>query len=338
MINKIALVGCGNVGTALLEILHEKKEELEKKYGFKYEVTLITDLMKGTLVCPEGLDLGQILEEIKTNRSFANLTQTRGEFGELLDKSKATMMAEATPTNVKTGEPGLSHIRAAISRGISVTTTNKGPFSVAWDELKKAAEESGAGLRYEGVVMSGTPLIEMLERGIAGDTVVKLEGILNGTTNYILSKMDEGMEYADALEEAKALGYAESDPSGDLDGWDAAAKISILSRIVFGKKMPVDEVERMGITEITAEKVAEAKSTGHKIKPIAGIEKINGVLKGYVTPKEIPLGHPLASVNGANNALSVTTGHLGEITLTGPGAGRKETGQALLADLIAMKK
>lgn len=338
MINRIALVGCGNVGTALLEILHENKEELGKKYGFQYEVTLITDLMKGTLVCPEGLDLGRVLEEIKTNRSFANRTQTRGEFAELLDKSKATMLAEATPTNVKTGEPGLSHIRAAIARGISVTTTNKGPFTVAWDELKKTARECGAGLRYEGVVMSGTPLINLLEHGIAGDTVIKLEGILNGTTNFILTKMDEGVEYADALEEAKALGYAESDPSGDLDGWDAAAKVSILSRIVFGQRMPVDEVDRIGITGIADEKIAEAKGAGYKIKPIAGIEKMNGVLRGYVTPKEIPFGHPLASVDGVANALSITTEHLGEITLTGPGAGRKETGQALLADLIAMKK
>lgn len=338
MINKIALVGCGNVGTALLEILHEKKAELAAKYDFKYEVTLITDLMKGTLSAPCGIDLGLALDELKANRSFMNLPQARGELGTLLDSSKATMMAEATPTNVKTGEPGLSNIRTAIARGISVTTTNKGPLAVAWEELKKTAKCCGAQLRYEGVVMSGTPLIEMLERGMAGDTVIKFEGILNGTTNFILTKMEEGMSYPDALEEAKRLGYAESDPTGDIEGWDAAAKVAILARIVFGKKMPVDTIERMGIAEVSPEKIAEARNAGYRIKPVAGVENINGILKGYVTPKEIPFSHPLASVAGAANALTVTSEHLGEVTLSGPGAGRRETGQALLADLIAMKK
>lgn len=338
MINRIALVGCGNVGTALLEILHEKKRELAAKYDFKYEVTLVTDIMKGTISGPEGLDLGAVLETIKTDRSFKNLPQSRGSLGELLDSSKATMMAEATPTNVKTGEPGLSHIRTAIARGISVTTTNKGPFTVAWDELKETAKSCGARLRYEGVVMSGTPVIQMLENGIAGDTVIKFEGILNGTTNFILTKMDEGMTYADALEEAKMLGYAEADPTGDVDGWDAAAKVSILANIVFGVKIPVDAIDRIGVTGITPEKIAEARSAGYRIKPVAGVERVNGMIKGYVTPKEIPLSHPLASVMGVTNALTITSEHLGEFTLTGPGAGRKETGQALLTDLIAMKK
>lgn len=338
MINKIALVGCGNVGTALLEILHEKKAELAAKYDFKYEVTLITDLMKGTLCNPDGIDLGMALDELGTNRSFKNLPQARGELGALLDASKATMMAEATPTNVKTGEPGLSNIKAAIARGVSVTTTNKGPLAVAWDELKETAKDCGAQLRYEGVVMSGTPLIEMLEHGMAGDSVIKFEGILNGTTNFILTKMEEGMSYPDALEEAKRLGYAESDPTGDIEGWDAAAKVAILARIVFGKKMPVDTIERMGIMDVTPEKIAEAKSAGYKIKPVAGVESINGILTGYVTPKEIPLSHPLAAVAGVTNALTITSAHLGEVTLTGPGAGRKETGQALLTDLIAMKQ
>lgn len=338
MLNKIALAGCGNVGTALLEILREKKYELANKYGFRYEVTLIHDLMKGTLVNPNGIDLEQVLNEIKLNRSFVNLGCTRGDFASLLETSKATMLAEATPTNLKTGEPGLTHIREAVSRGISVTTTNKGPLSIAWEELSETAKACGACFRYEGVVMSGTPVIHMLERGLAGATVTKVEGILNGTTNFILTKMDEGATYADALEEAKQLGYAEADPTGDVDGWDAAAKVSFLARIIFGKKLPVAEVERLGITGITAEKIEEAKKAGCKIKPVAGIEVINGILRGYVTPREIPLDHPLAMVSGAINAIKITSDTLGDITLTGPGAGRRETGQALLTDLIAMSK
>jgi homoserine dehydrogenase len=259
MIHNIALAGCGNVGTALLEILNEKRMELSEKYGFNFRVTLITDLMKGTVLDPEGLDLEKIVENLKEGKGFDPFPKGEGTFGELLEKSRATMLAEATPTDLKTGEPGLSHIRAALSRGIHVTTTNKGPVAVAFDELSTLADTCGAKFRYEGVVMSGTPLIQMLRSGMAGCTILKLEGILNGTTNFILTKMsNEGSSYAEALEEATSLGYAEADPSGDVLGWDAAGKVSILAKVIFGKDIPVTEVERQGITGVTPENIKEA--------------------------------------------------------------------------------
>jgi homoserine dehydrogenase len=337
MIHNIALAGCGNVGTALLEILNEKRMELSEKYGFNFRVTLITDLMKGTVLDPEGLDLEKIVENLKEGKGFDPFPKGEGTFGELLEKSRATMLAEATPTDLKTGEPGRSHIRAALSRGIHVTTTNKGPVAVAFDELSTLADTCGAKFRYEGVVMSGTPLIQMLRSGMAGCTILKLEGILNGTTNFILTKMsNEGSSYAEALEEATSLGYAEADPSGDVLGWDAAGKVSILAKVIFGKDIPVTEVERQGITGVTPENIKEAFDNGYTVKLIAGLNWINGILYAYVTPKEIPLSHPLASIRGATNAVTITSDNLGEVTLIGPGAGRRETGQALLTDLIAM--
>jgi len=337
MIHNIALAGCGNVGTALLEILNEKRMELSEKYGFNFRVTLITDLMKGTVLDPEGLDLEKIVENLKEGKGFDPFPKGEGTFGELLEKSRATMLAEATPTDLKTGEPGLSYIRAALSRGIHVTTTNKGPVAVAFDELSTLADTCGAKFRYEGVVMSGTPLIQMLRSGMAGCTILKLEGILNGTTNFILTKMsNEGSSYAEALEEATSLGYAEADPSGDVLGWDAAGKVSILAKVIFGKDIPVTEVERQGITGVTPENIKEAFDNGYTVKLIAGLNWINGILYAYVTPKEIPLSHPLASIRGATNAVTITSDNLGEVTLIGPGAGRRETGQALLTDLIAM--
>ena len=176
MINKIALAGCGNVGTALLEILHEKKDELREKYGFEYKVVLVSDLMKGVIMDPEGLDLGAALESVRETRTFEKLPRAEGSFEELLERSGATVLAEGTPTNLKTGKPGLTHIRAALSRGISVTTTNKGPIALAFDELTELAKANGAQLSYEGVVMSGTPLIDMMKNGVAGCSVLKLEG------------------------------------------------------------------------------------------------------------------------------------------------------------------
>lgn len=337
MLHNIAIVGCGNVGTALIEILYEKQVELACKYGFNFKVTLITDLMKGTIIDPDGLDIKKVIEEIQTKNSFEAFPQVHGSFCELLETSGSTMLVEATPTNLKTGEPGLTHIRTALSRGMSVTTTNKGPISVAFDELNILAKDCGATLRYEGVIMSGTPLLEMLQTGMAGCEVVKIEGILNGTTNFMLTEMDNGSNYAEALEQAISLGYAESDPSGDVEGWDAAVKISILAKILFGKNIPVSDIDRQGITNVTSDKIKEAYNAGYKVKLIAGISIMPQGLYAYVTPKEVPLSHPLASITGATNAVTITTDNLGEVTLIGPGAGRRETAQALLADLIAMR-
>lgn len=336
MKHRIALAGCGNVGTALLELLHEKKDELKAKYSFEYDVVLISDIIKGTVANKSGLDLEAVLNELHQHNSFAALKQDSGSLGELMKRYGATVLAECTPTNLKTGEPGLSHIREALSSGISVTTTNKGPLAVAFDELKAAAEQSGAKFLYEGVVMSGTPLIDMIRNGMAGCSVSGVEGILNGTTNFILTKMGSGATYDEALKEAQALGYAEADPTGDVEGWDAAGKVVILTKILFGKDIAVTEVDRTGITQVTPQQVSSAAQKGNVIKLIAGVDLDETGLHPYVKPREIAASHPLAQVGGAVNAVTVKTDNLGDVTLIGPGAGRRETGQALLSDIIRM--
>ena len=338
MINKIALAGCGNVGTALLELLCETKDELREKYGFEYKVVLVSARSKGTIMNPEGIDLGAALGSLRETRTFEKLQRAEGTFEELLKRSGATVLAECTPTNLKTGEPGLTHIRAALSRGIGVTTVNKGPISLALDELTALAKADGARLSYEGVVMSGTPVIDMIKSGLAGCAVKKFEGILNGTTNFMLTKMAEGAEYGAALAEAQSLGYAEADPTGDVEGWDAAVKVSILAKILFGADIPVEKIERTGITRITPAQLEAAKKNGCAVKLIAGIDASGAQLRAYVEPKEIPLSHPLASINGGTNAITVTTDNLGDVTLIGPGAGRRETAQALLGDIIRMSR
>ncbi|MEG1602233.1 MAG: homoserine dehydrogenase [Cloacibacillus sp.] len=336
MINNIALAGCGNVGTALLELLHDKQDELREKYGFEFKVVLISDLMKGVVMNAEGLDLDAVLAALHERRSFSGFMQAAQPFDELLHESGATILAECTPTDLKTGGAGLSHLRSALARGISVATTNKGPLAVAFDELTHTAEECGARLAYEGVVMSGTPLIDMVKNGIAGCSVLGFEGILNGTTNFILTKMGEGATYADALIEATSLGYAEADPSGDVEGWDAAVKVAILSKIIYGKEVQVKDITRIGITQITPRQIEEARKAGFAIKLIAGVRFDSFGMHPYVMPKEISLASPLASINGATNAITIQTDNLGDITISGPGAGRRETAQALLGDMIRM--
>lgn len=335
MINKIALAGCGNVGTALLEILHDKKDLLKERYGFEYKVVLVSDLMKGVALDANGIDLDVLLDNLHARKPIGAADTT--DLGTLLDKSGATVLAECTPTDVQTGEPGLSHFRAALTRGVSVTTTNKGPIAVAFDELRKLAAEHGAKIGYEGVVMSGTPLLDMAENGLAGCSVLGVEGILNGTTNFILTRMDEGASYADALTEAIEKGYAEADPTGDIEGWDAAVKVVILAKLLYNKNISVYDVVRIGIAQMKSEQMEMAHRNGYRVKLIAGISfDANGVMRPYVMPKELPLSHPLASIGGATNAVTLKTDNLGDVTLIGPGAGRRETGQALLSDMIRM--
>lgn len=338
MKHRIAIAGCGNVGTALLEILYEKKDELKDKYSFEYDVVLIRDIIKGTAASETGLDMGAVLNELHKNNSLSAFEQPSGSFCELMKRYGVTVLAECTPTNLKTGEPGLSHIRDALSAGISVTTTNKGPLALAFDELNSIAEKSGAKFFYEGVVMSGTPLIDMIRSGMAGCSVLGVEGILNGTTNFMLTKMGAGATYDEALAEAKALGYAEADPSGDVEGWDAAGKVVILSKILFGRDIAVGEVDRTGITQITPQQISAAAQRGNVIKLIAGIDFNSSGIHPYVAPREIAASHPLAQVGGGVNAVTVKTDNLGDVTLIGPGAGRRETGQALLSDMIRMGK
>ena len=336
---KIAISGCGNVGTALLELLAQKRAELKEKYNFEFEVTLIVDLMKGTIGDKNGLDLAQVLDAIHKGNSFAKLDKSaEGSFDELLEAYDVDTLCEATPTNVETGEPALSHLRAALTRGIDVSTTVKGPLSLKYDELMNLAKQHGAKLQFEGVVMSGTPFITMLNHGLAGCKILKVEGIINGTTNFILSKMANGSSYDEAFNIARELGYTETDPSGDIDAWDPAVKVVILTKMLYGKDIPIKEVDRTGIANVTLEDMERAKADGCTIKLLAGIENNHGEIKAYVAPKKIPMTHPLAGVNGAINAATVYTDNLGTTTIIGPGAGRRATGQAMLLDLLTMNK
>ena len=337
MIMNVALTGCGNVGRAFLELIRDKKEQLERQYGLELRVTLVVTHRKGVVLDRGGIDLALLLKELEENGSFSSFPQASGSFEELLRLSGARILAEATPTNLTTGEPGLSYMRSALSMGLHVVTVNKGPLAAAWDELQALAREHSAKFRYEGVVMSGTPLVQMAQHGLLGCAIQKVEGILNGTTNFMLSVMEAGLSFDEALAEAQKRGYAEADPSGDLEGWDAAVKVSILARILFGAALPVGDVEREGITHISGEQVRNARKHGRRIKLISGIERrSDGRIRGFVAPREVNLNSPLAGISGASNAVTLSTDNLGEITLSGPGAGQRETAQALLMDLIGV--
>ena len=330
----IALTGCGTVGKALLELLHEKREMLKNRFHFEYNISLISARSKGILLNPAGLDLDGVLSALHEKNSLSEFPQSSGSFSELLTESKANILVEATPTNLNTAEPALAHITTALNQNIHVVTVNKGPIALNFNALQALAEAHHVQLRYEGTVMSGTPLIELAQHGLAGAAINRIEGILNGTTNYMLTRMENGASYEEALKEAQELGYAETDPSGDVDGWDAAVKVSILAKALFGVDLPVDQVDRTGISGISSEDIQAADKKGERIRLIATIENHGDSIRGSVKPLSLPLTHPLSQVQGVMNAACLTTDTLGPVTLIGAGAGGRETAQALLADIL----
>ena len=187
---------------------------------------------------------------------------------------------------------------------------------------------------FEGTVMSGTPILNLIRETLAGCTISEVKGILNGTTNYILSRMEENMAYEDALKKAQELGYAEAVPDADVLGWDALAKVTILANAVFGADNKPSDFQCEGITGISVDDISKAKAEGKRFKLIGKVWRDGDTVKGSVGPEQIEMTHPLAGIMGATNALTITTDLLGDVTIVGPGAGRVETGYSALIDII----
>ncbi|PIE55450.1 MAG: homoserine dehydrogenase [Dethiosulfovibrio peptidovorans] len=332
----IALVGFGNVAQGLARILIRKGEDLVQRYSFTPVVKAIVTRSRGSLWNPDGLNLEQVLTSLDERGDLSGVDAASANLEEFLAGDLVSVMVETTPTDLVTGEPGLSLIRRAIRSGKHVVSSSKGPVSVALPELMDLASSYGVAYRFEGALLSGTPSINLAMESMAGCDVVRVQGIVNGTTNYILSRMEEGLDYESALAEAKSLGYAEADPSGDVDGWDAAVKAQIIATVIMGTPMPLSQVKRQGIAQVSRAEVERAKARGRRIKLLAQVERRNGSVAASVAPVELPLDHPLAGVMGATNAITYSTDTLRDVTIVGPGAGREETGQALLTDLLAI--
>ena len=337
---RLALIGFGNVGQGLARILRDKGRIIRERYGLDCKIVAISDPIKGSVYDEGGLDPATLLALVEKDGHVNNYPGgVKGlDSLETIRGTDTNVVVEVTPTNVETGEPGLTHIRTALEVGKHVVTSNKGPIALAYRELMTLAEEKGAILRFEGTVLSGTPAISLATEALAGADVLEVKGIVNGTTNFILTKMEEGMSYEDALREAQRLGYAEADPTADVEGWDAAVKLVILANVVMGADITLRDVEREGITGVTREDVEDALRDGQRIKLIASARREGSRVIARVAPTRVPLTHPLASVMGATNALTLVTDHLGEVTIVGPGAGRVETGQAILSDLLAIHR
>lgn len=340
---KLALIGFGVVGQGFLELLEKKEDILKEKYQLGFKVVAISDAKKGSVFSSQGIDYREALIWAKEGRNLNNFPGERNGLNALdtIEICDADILFEATWTEIKTAEPALTHIRKALEKGMHVVTTNKGPLARYGKELIKEAESRGLFLRYEGTVMSGTPLLNLIRECLAGCEIQEIRGILNGTTNFILTEMLEGQSYEQALRIAQEQGYAEAIPDADVLGWDALAKVCILANTIFGASLPPDpeKLACRGITQITEEDIAKAKREGMTWKLIAKVwREENGEVQVRVWPEKIALSDPLALVTGARNGIVIKTDALGEISVTGFGAGRIPTGYAMLVDFIDIHK
>ncbi|MBK8023564.1 MAG: homoserine dehydrogenase [Chloroflexi bacterium] len=329
----IALIGLGVVNQGLLEILRDKGESLKKDYGFEPRIVAAATRTRGCVVAPDGVAIApDWLLKARDLRSEGQALgyETDWDSLRIARSSSADVVVEATPTDLKTAQPALDHCLSAIAGGKHLVLANKGPIALAYDELRQAAKQAGVLLRFEATVMAGTPSLRLGMQALAGCTIRSARGILNGTTNYMLTQMEAGQPYDAVLAEAQRLGYAEADPTADVDGWDAAGKAIILAAALFNKTLTLDQMQVSGIRSISPADIEAARAAGERWKLIAEVTPEGGT----VAPVRIPVSHPLAGVAGTTNAVTFNTDLMGDITLIGAGAGRLQTGFALLSDLI----
>ena len=337
---RLAVIGFGNVGQGFASILRDKGEELAQRFGARFQIVAVCDLLKGSVADEHGFDPATLLDSIAASGTLDRVSAPDRNWNaiETIERSQADVVIELSYTDLKTGEPAITHLHRALELGKHVITTNKGPIALKYPELKALADARGVEIGAEGTVMSGTPSLRMAQELLAGAGVRKVQGIVNGTTNYILTQMEAGTPYAEALADAQAKGYAEADPTGDVEGFDAAGKVVIMANLLMGQAITMSDVDRSGITQLTPDDIATAKAAGERWKLIGRVESIEGKVVASVQPTRLPITHPLASVGGATNAITFTTDLLGDVTLIGPGAGRIETGYAIVEDLLAIHR
>ena len=330
---RLILLGFGVVGQSFVKLLLSHSTDLYNEYGIKPKVVACAD-NGGIVSCDQGLDLDRLLNVKKKKKSIIHYGAkgNRSETLDVIENIDAEVVIELTPTNIVDGEPGKNHIISAMKSGKNVITVNKGPLALEFPSLMELAEYNRIAFKFSGTVGGGTPILEFAKRCLKGDRIISFEGILNGTTNYILSKMYEGLNFSEALQDASEKGYAEKDPTLDVDGFDAVAKLVIASNFVMNMKSTMKDVSREGIRDVKPSQVLTERKNGNAIKLIASCDGKNLVVK----PKPVSMKDPIC-VDGILNAITFRCQHSGQQTIIGKGAGGMETASAILRDLIDIR-
>ncbi|MGI6368067.1 MAG: homoserine dehydrogenase [Anaerolineae bacterium] len=336
---RLAIMGLGNIGRNLLDILVARQQANERAYGVKIMVTGVAD-SSGTAVCPSGLDAAA-LRDLKLARKGVATCHGAGRPGqtalEMLQDLEYDVLLDAAPTNIQDGEPGLSCVRHSLAQGRHVIMADKGPLVLAFGELANLAREHGARLLYSATVAGGLPTVNIGVRDLAGSGVTRVEGIFNGTTNYILTRMaEEGIEYPEALAGAQAAGIAEADPTLDVDGWDAANKLVIIANSVLRRPTALADLQVRGIRDVTLRDLQAAQERGQVIKPLAIAQWTGSDYQLTVGPVALDARHPMALTGMWDMGVVYHTDYMGVISAVIEEKGPVPTSAAVLRDILSI--
>jgi len=333
---KLALLGFGNVGRALARLLERKRGELQAQYGLTFSITAIATGRHGVAINPDGLDLERALQRVEDGQSLAELSaqDTPGDMRAFIRLCGADVLFENTPVNYETGQPALGHLHTALECGMHAITANKGPVVHGYRELTAAAKAAGRHFLFESTVMDGAPIFSLFRGALPGARLHALRGVLNSTTNLILTRMETGESFDDAVRYAQSIGIAETDPSGDIDGWDAAVKVAALVTVLMDTPLKPAQVERTGIRRITPEQVAQALTEGKRWKLVCSARHSPEGVRARVAPELVPMSSPLFSVEGTTSIIEFETDVLGLLSVVESNPGPHTTAYGLLADFL----
>jgi len=336
----LAFIGFGNVARALARLLERKRDLLKSKYDITYSVTGIATGSHGFAVNPNGLAINQALELVESRQSISSLSSSPVNNSlEVIQQSNADVMFENSPVNTQTGQPALDHIRAALNLGMHAITANKGPVVHGYRELTALAESKGKKFRFESAVLGGAPVFSVFREAFPLAELASIKGIFNATTNIILSRMENGESYEDAVKYCQSIGVAETDPTNDVDGWDAAIKVAALVTVLMDTPMTPQQVNPTGIRGITLEMIAKAKAEGKRYKLVCTAEKVGDKVIASVAPQLVDSSSPLYGMMNSSTGLTLRTDVILDYSITlsekpDMQGGPVETAYGLFADFV----
>lgn len=334
---RILLLGFGNVGRAFCELVQSKSGVLKDSYGIECRFVGIATRTRGCVADPAGIDVQYLLEkESSTGRIDSGVHGAAVlSAADMVSGMDYDILLVCTSTTIKSPEVPTAYIKGALDRGIDVVTSNKGPLFLGFGELRDLAKKNKAHFMFEAAVMGGTPLFSFAGHCLKGSRILSCEGVMNTTSNYILDLMVNGSSFDDALLDARRKGFAEADPTYDIEGWDSAVKASIIAQALMGAPpVPLNSIEVQGITQVNIGDLLEASRSGGAVRLISRIESDGDSVSISVRPEVLPAANPLSRVHGATNGVLFLTDTLGEVFVAGGGIGPRHTAYSLLRDLM----
>jgi homoserine dehydrogenase len=341
---KLALIGFGNVARSLARLLVQKQDLLKSKHNITFSFNGISTGSHGFAVNPYGIDIQKALELVESKQSISSLSTIDVKSSmDVINNSQADVMFENSPVNTQTGQPALDHIRTALNLKMHAITANKGPVVHGYRELIALAKSKGKIFRHESTVLGGAPVFSVMREAFPLAELTSFKGIFNATTNIILSRMENGETYVDAVQYCQSIGVAETDPTNDVDGWDAAIKVAALVTVLWDTPITPQQINPIGIRGITAEMITKAKVEGKRYKLVCSAEKIGDKVEASVSPQLVDSTSPLYGMMNSSTGITFGTDVILDYSITlsekpGMQGGPVETAYGLFADFVNIVK